>query len=77
MIKQVLASSLAGVVLTILLVATPSTNAACQGYCADKKLKDGCELGYAGCDISYDANDKPINATCFYTGSCEGEPLMN
>jgi hypothetical protein len=81
MIKQLLLSGVAGVVFTIVALGTPSANAACQGYCADKKLKDGCELGYAGCTIYYDANDKPYNADCFYTGACDGplpeEPILN
>jgi hypothetical protein len=73
MLKQLLLSCLAGVVFTIVALATPSANAACQGYCADKYLKNGCELGYAGCTIYYDANDKPTDVDCFYTGSCEME----
>ena len=73
MIKQLLLSCLAGVVLTAVALATPSANAACQGYCADKKLKNGCELGYAGCTIYYDENDRPTDVDCFYTGACEME----
>ena len=73
MIKRILLSSLAGVFLTALLMAAPIANAACQGYCADKKLQNGCELGYAGCTIYYDANDHPIDVDCFYTGACEPE----
>ena len=72
MIKQLLFSCLAGVVFTIVALATPSANAACQGYCADKTLKNGCELPYAGCTIHYDANDRPIDVDCFYAGSCDG-----
>jgi hypothetical protein len=72
MLKQLLLSCLAGVVFTIIALATPSTKAACQGYCADKHLKDGCELSYAGCIIDYDENDRPIDAVCFYAGSCDG-----
>ncbi len=75
MIKQILLSSLGGVFVTLALLATPSTNAACQGYCSDKKLQEGCELGYAGCTISYDANDKPHSVTCAYTGSCGGDEM--
>jgi hypothetical protein len=52
-------------------MAAPVADAACQGYCADKKLQNGCELGYAGCTIYYDANDRPIDVDCFYTGACE------
>ena len=75
MIKRILLSSLAGVFLTALLMATPIADAACQGYCADKKLQNGCELGYAGCTIYYDANDKPYDVDCFYTGACE--PILD
>lgn len=71
MIKQLLFSCLAGVVFTVVALATPSADAACQGYCADKKLQNGCELGYAGCTIYYDANDRPTDVDCFYTGACE------
>jgi hypothetical protein len=71
MLKQLLLSCLAGVVFTIVAVATPSANAACQGYCADRYLKSGCELGYAGCTIYFDANDNPTDVDCYYTGSCQ------
>ena len=37
MLKQLLLSCLAGIVLTVVALATPSVNAACQGYCADKQ----------------------------------------
>ena len=79
MIKQILLSSVAGMLLTAVFLVTPTADAACQGYCADKKLSNGCELSYAGCTIDYDANDKPRNATCFYTGACgddDGGELM-
>ena len=72
MLKQLLLSCFAGVALTAAFLATPIVNAACQGYCADKKLKNGCELGYAGCTIYYDANDRPTDVDCFYTGACDG-----
>lgn len=72
MLKQLLLSSFAGVLITLMFAATPIAGAACQGYCADKKLVNGCELSYAGCTIYYDANDKPYNADCFYVGACEG-----
>lgn len=70
MFKQLLFSCLAGVILTALALATPKASAACQGYCADKYLENGCELGYAGCTIYYDANDRPHDVDCFYTGTC-------
>ena len=72
MLKQLLLSTLAGIVLTVAVMATPAVNAACQGYCSDRYLKDGCELGYAGCTIYYDANDRPTDVDCFYSGSCGG-----
>ena len=71
MIRQILLSSLAGVFLTILLLATPKADAACQGYCAEKLLIDGCELGYAGCTIHYNAKDRPQEVVCYYTGVCD------
>jgi hypothetical protein len=44
MVKQILLSSLAGVFVTLMFLLTPSAGAACQGYCSDKKLVNGCEL---------------------------------
>ncbi len=73
MIKQLLLSSFAGVFLTLLFLASPGVEAACQGYCADRHLSNGCELGYAGCTIYYDANDRPTDVDCFYTGACAME----
>ena len=70
MVKRILLSSLAGVFLTALLMAAPAAGAACQGYCADIKLQNGCELGFAGCTIHYDAKGRPMEAECFYTGAC-------
>jgi hypothetical protein len=71
MVKRILLSSLAGVFLTTLVMAAPVADAACQGYCADRKLQNGCELGYAGCTIYYNGNDQPVDVDCFYTGACE------
>ena len=73
MIKQILLSSFGGILVTVLLLATPSSQAACQGFCADKQLENGCQRSYAGCNINYDANDNPVNADCFYVGDCELE----
>lgn len=73
MIKQILLSSLAGVFVTVMFLLTPSAGAACQGYCSDKKLINGCELEYAGCTIHYDKNDKPYDVDCFYVGVCNSE----
>lgn len=72
MIKQILLSALTGVFVTVIFLATPNANAACQGYCSDKRLVNGCELTYAGCVISYDQNDRPLNVSCSYTGACPG-----
>lgn len=66
MIRKMLLSSFAGVFLTTILMLTPSALAACQGYCADKLLINGCEYPYAGCTIHYDQNDRPYNVTCYY-----------
>lgn len=74
MIKQVLLSSVAGVLLTIVFLTTPTANAACQGYCADKSIKDGCELGFAGCSMHYDSNGKLKDVDCFYSGRSCDEP---
>jgi len=74
MLKRTLLSALGGVAFSAALLAVPSANAACQGYCADKTLKDGCESTYQGCTIQYDANDKPYHVDCFYTNSCGPAP---
>jgi hypothetical protein len=71
MIKKTLLSLAAGVLLTVLLSAAPVVEAACQGYCADRHLSGGCELGYAGCTIEYDEHDNPTDVTCYYSGACE------
>lgn len=76
MLKQLLLSCLAGVILTAAVMVPPAVDAACQGYCADKHLENGCELPYAGCTIYYDANDRPMDVDCFYSGSCNG-PILN
>lgn len=74
MIKQMLLSSLAGIFVTAMfLVAPSSVKAACQGFCADVLLINGCQYPYAGCAIYYDANDNPYNVVCYYSGgSCGG-----
>lgn len=73
MIKQILLSSFGGVLVTVLLLATPTSQAACQGFCADRQLDNGCIRSYAGCNIYYDADDEPYDADCFYVGDCELE----
>ena len=67
MLKKLLLSCLGGVVLTITGMATPTVYAACQGYCADKKIKNGQEETFAGCTIYYDANSQLQNVECAYT----------
>ena len=68
MIKQMLLSSLAGIFVTAMfLVAPSSAEAACQGFCADVLLINGCQYPYAGCAIYYDANDNPYNVVCYYS----------
>jgi hypothetical protein len=77
MVRKMLLSSFAGVVLTAILMITPSALAACQGYCADKLLINGCEYPYYGCYIWYDQYGNAQNAYCYYsTPPCaqEGDP---
>lgn len=69
MLKQLLLSCLGGVVLTVTVMATPTVNAACGGYCADKKIKDGQTEHFAGCTMYYDANSQLQNVECAYTSS--------
>ena len=74
MLKRISLSFIAGIVLTVLLLAAPSAKAACQGFCADRIISPGCGiLGYAGCTIYYDANDNPTSVDCFYAGVCDLE----
>ena len=70
MIKKTLLSLAAGVLLTAVLSAAPVAEAACQGFCADRHISGGCISDYAGCTIHYDSNDNPIDAECFYVGTC-------
>lgn len=68
MLKKLLLSCLGGVVLTITGMATPTVYAsACQGYCAEKKIKNGVEETFAGCTMYYDAQSRLQNVDCFYT----------
>jgi hypothetical protein len=67
MLKQLLLSCLGGVVLTVAVMATPVVDAACQGYCADKKIKDGLEESFAGCTMYYNAQGQLTNVECAYT----------
>ena len=70
MIKKMLLSSLAGIFATALFLATPGVEAACQGFCADILLINGCQHPYTGCSITYDAQHRPINVTCYYGAGC-------
>jgi hypothetical protein len=72
MIKKMPLSSLAGIFATVLFLATPSAEAACQGFCADILLINGCQHAYTGCTITYDAQHKPLNVTCSYAAGCNG-----
>ena len=66
MFKKMLLSSLAGIFATALFLATPGVEAACQGFCADILLINGCQRAYTGCTITYDAYGNPISVTCYY-----------
>ena len=74
MFKKMLLSSLAGIFATVLFLATPGAEAACFGFCADILLDNGCQRAYTGCQVTYDANGNPQNATCYYYGECIGDP---
>lgn len=68
MLKRTLLSFLAGSFLAVMLVAAPRVQAACQGYCADQMVKNGCHFTYDGCDMQYDADGNLMNVTCYYVG---------
>ena len=72
MFKKMLLSSLAGIFATAIFLATPSAEAACDGFCADILLINGCQRAYTGCTITYDANHNPQNVTCYYSAWCIG-----
>jgi len=76
MLKQLLLSCLGGVVLTVSVMATPTVNAACDGYCADRKISNGQTEYFAGCTMYYDANSQLQNVECAYTSS-RVVPLMD
>jgi hypothetical protein len=73
--KQLLLSCLGGVVLTVGVIATPAVYAACDGYCADRKITNGQTEYFAGCTMYYDANSQLQNVECAYT-SVRVVPLM-
>jgi hypothetical protein len=75
MIRRTIFSLVAGILFGASLLASPVVNAACQGYCADHTVKNGCTSDYAGCTMSYDAQGKLDNVDCFYVNSCA--PEMN
>jgi len=70
MIRRTIFSLVAGIFFGASLLATPAVKAACQGWCAEHTLKNGCLSDYAGCSMSYDANGTLDNVDCFYVNSC-------
>jgi hypothetical protein len=73
MIRRTIFSLVAGILFGASLLASPVVNAACQGYCADHTVKNGCTSDYAGCTMSYDASGNLDNVDCFYVNSCAPE----
>jgi len=76
MLRQLLLSCLGGVVLTVTVMAAPAVYAACDGYCADRKITNGQTETFAGCTMYYDANSQLQNVECAYT-SVRVVPLMD
>ena len=74
MFKKILLSSLAGIFATAIFLATPSAEAACDGFCADIVLINGCKYAYTGCNITYDALRRPMSGSCYYAAGCIGDP---
>jgi hypothetical protein len=70
MIKRTLFPLVAGLIFGGILLVTPSAQAACQGYCADHHIKNGCVSDFAGCTMYYDGNGNLENVDCFYVGTC-------
>ena len=70
MIRRTFFSLFAGLLFGAFLVATPIVEAACQGYCADHTVKNGCVSDFAGCTMYYDANGNLENVDCFYVNTC-------
>lgn len=73
MIRRTIFSLVAGILFGVFLLSSPVANAACQGYCADHTVKNGCTSDYAGCTMSYDAHGNLDNVDCFYVNSCAPE----
>jgi hypothetical protein len=70
MIRRIIFSLVAGIFLGASLLATPAVKAACQGYCADHTMKNGCLSDFAGCMMSYDKNGQLDNVDCFFVNTC-------
>jgi hypothetical protein len=66
MIRKSMFSLFSGTVFAALLAFGPSALAACDGYCADRRVDGGV---YAGCIKYYDGNDKLYDVKCAYTSS--------
>jgi hypothetical protein len=69
MLKKLLLSCFSGVVLAVTVMAAPAVYAACDGYCADRKITNGQTEYFAGCTMYYDANSQLQNVQCAYTSS--------
>ena len=70
MLKQLILYSFGGVVLTGILFATPTVDAAaCGGYCAEKRITNGVEETYDGCAMYYNASGQLMNVSCYYVSS--------
>ena len=73
MIRRTIFSLVAGILFGASLPASPIANAACQGYCADHTVKNGCISDFAGCSMHYDAGGNLENVDCFYVNTCVPE----
>ena len=73
MIRRTAFSLFAGIFFAIFLAATPAVNAACQGFCADHTMKNGCQSDFAGCTMHYDAGGNLEHVDCFYVNTCAPE----
>ena len=70
MIRRTIFSLVAGILFGASLLATPAVKAACQGWCADRTMKNGCLSEFAGCTMSYDAKGNLDNVDCYYVNTC-------
>jgi len=70
MIRRTIFSLAAGIFIGAFFLATPAVKAACQGWCADRTMKNGCLSEFAGCTMSYDANGNLDNVDCFFVNAC-------